>query len=63
MAQDQIMGYQHLQQQNHDFLDKLINKCYLDAPTGKFHCKNCGNAVHVDWLHNTAFCTLHGIII
>jgi hypothetical protein len=47
----------------HDFLDELFEKCYIDALTGKFHCKLCNNVVHIDLSKKIVYCSVHGMLI
>jgi len=46
-----------------EFLDEILKHCYMGGLTGKFICKKCKNAVHIDWSRNIVFCTIHGWII
>ena len=44
--------------EKHEFLDKLLENCDIDAG-GQFYCKKCKNLVRVDWHRNLAFCETH----
>ena len=47
----------------HSLLDKIFETCYIDPLTGRFHCKECNNAVHVDLSQKVVYCPVHGMLI
>lgn len=47
----------------HDLLDRILEACYIDVLTGKFYCKRCGNAVHIDLSKKLVYCSIHGILV
>ena len=48
--------------QMHNLLDDLFEKCYIDALTGKFHCKLCDNVVYIDLSRKIVYCSIHGML-
>ncbi len=63
MKPRQILVTQTISTANHELLDQLLKKCYIDALTGRFHCRACHNIVHIDWSRNIAYCSIHGMLI
>ena len=63
MKNKQIEISKSLKEANHDLLDQLLDVCYIDALTGRFHCKKCKNIVHIDWSRHIAFCSIHGMLV
>jgi len=59
MKQEQIMFYESVEKKQHEFLDQILENCYIDDTTGKFYCKRCKNLVHIDWHRNLACCSVH----
>ena len=47
----------------HNLLDNIMDKCYIDVLTGKFHCKLCNNVVHIDLSRRMVYCSIHGMLI
>jgi len=47
----------------HDLLDEIMDKCYIDVLTGKFHCKLCNNVVYIDLSRRMVYCSIHGMLI
>ena len=62
MKNRQVYTYKDFKKQNHELLDKLLEYCYIDALTGRFHCKICHNVVHIDWSRQLVFCSIHGML-
>ena len=47
----------------HNLLDILFEACFIDVLTGKFHCKSCGNVVHLDLSKKLVYCLIHGFFL
>ena len=63
MKPGQVAVDKTVRRQNHEFLDRIMENCYVDVVSGKFHCKRCHNVVHIDWSRNIACCSIHGMLI
>ena len=63
MKQKQVLMNKMRIEDNHKLLDRILENCYVDLLTGRFHCRRCHNVVHVDWARNIVFCSRHGILI
>ena len=63
MKVKQISVCKNEKNQIYDLLDELFEKCYIDALTGKFHCKLCNNVVHIDLSRKIVYCSIHGMLI
>ena len=53
----------HDKKKLHKTLDQILEACYIDSLTGKFHCKECKNVVHVDLSQKLIFCPVHGLLV
>ena len=62
MNPEQVTVYKN-RDQIHKILYKLFEKCYIDNMTGKFYCKLCDNAVHIDLSKKFVYCPIHGLLI
>jgi hypothetical protein len=63
MTTKQILVNKHEKQVRHELIDQLFERCYIDALTGKFHCKLCHNVVHIDLSKKLVYCSIHGMLI
>lgn len=63
MKVKQISITKRKKEEIHDFLDGIMDRCYIDFLTGKFHCKLCNNVVHIDLSRRMVYCSIHGMLI
>lgn len=59
MKEKKVASCQDLRKKKQEFLDKILENCYIDDLTGRFYCKRCKNFVHIDWYRDLAFCKVH----
>lgn len=58
-----VVGIKEKQQNKYEDLEKILDCCYLDILTGKFHCKICHNVVAIDLSRFYIFCPKHGLLL
>jgi hypothetical protein len=59
----QILATRDTKKEIHKSLDQLFENCYIDALTGRVHCKKCNKVVHIDLSRKYVFCSVHGMLI
>jgi len=59
MKQKQVLIFEDVNKQNHEFLDIILGNSDIDPNTGQLYCKRCKNLLHIDWHRKLASCGIH----